>query len=438
MASASRSDAAHRQLHEERRRAVDATGQHRGELAGQVVDDLPDEVEPAVPGVRHHGDRLDLQAHGSRPGPRSVDRVVGPAQVTGRARHRRRPASTSPRASTISARTPRSEGRARRTGRRRHRSWRASASHRSASSRSPVCRLASASAHRMPDRVGPRARARSISRSAVVRCRRASSPRPAAGTARRSGSGRAIRSHELGPVLETVERAPGGPQRAVQVVRVLRRRSWRSGAGDAGQQRLVAVAQRRAGSPGRAPGSPASSTVAIAPEQVCPAGPAAAGAARPATAPRAGPWTMNVVAAHSGAAVRVASTRSGAGRKCDSSQLGVLGQRGERGCSCDSIGPQAAEDGGDRRDRRAVASGQAEPQRLDEVVLLGPDPLQRRVRVGAEQRRRGAPRRSPGPRRGTASVTAVGLPGLRPPGRAELAYGLQHPEARAGRRCRPP
>ena len=43
----------------------------------------------------------------------------------------------------------------------------------------------------------------------------------------------------------------------------------------------------------------------------------------------------------------------------------------------------------------------AVPQRLHEVVLLGPDPLHGREGVGAEERRRGARPRSPVPRRGT-------------------------------------
>ncbi|MGO4417995.1 hypothetical protein AB4Z54_04285, partial [Streptomyces sp. MCAF7] len=94
--------------------------------------------------------------------------------------------------------------------------------------------------------------------------------------------------------------------------------------------------------------------------------------------------------------------------------------------------PQGREYGGRRRDRRAVVAGQPVPQGVDEVVLLGPDPVEGREEVAFMGRVVVRHTEVAGPREETADH-AVGLPGRLPVGGAELPYGLQHPETRPRR-----
>ena len=95
-------------------------------------------------------------------------------------------------------------------------------------------------------------------------------------------------------------------------------------------------------------------------------------------------------------------------------------------------GPQCREHGGGRRHRGTVGPGQAVPERLQEIVLLGPDQLQGRRWVGTERRlvvcqpEISCPSQEP-------VDHPVGLAGRLPLRRAELAHGLQHLEARARR-----
>jgi hypothetical protein len=136
--------------------------------------------------------------------------------------------------------------------------------------------------------------------------------------------------------------------------------------------------------------------------------------------------------AHSASAVRVASRRSGSGSEVRQHLGGLLGQL-HQALEVGLDDPQAPEHGRRGRDRAAVRLGEAVPERLGEVVPLGPDPLHRREGVGPEDRL--VVRHPELARPGQEPVDhLIGLPGRLPARRAELPHRLQHPEpgARGG------
>ena len=243
----------------------------------------PDEVEPAVLGVGHHGDGLDLQCPRVQPGSvrrrrsgrRRVQQVDGAppqaqagldvtageqdlgadAEAERERADRRRPPAAAPSA-PASARPRR---------RRRAAGWRGPAT-----------------TGARPRRTCP---SRSITGSAAGRWRRASSPRS---SCRHSSPIRAW-AHRLQPrscpLLEASSirlAAFSAPSRSPAFSADVAG----DAVGDAGHQRLVAVAQLAQGRAGLGRGPQHDRR---RPGSGCPAGPAAAAAGRPATAPRGAP-----------------------------------------------------------------------------------------------------------------------------------------------------
>ncbi len=137
----------------------------------------------------------------------------------------------------------------------------------------------------------------------------------------------------------------------------------------------------------------------------------------------------NPTSAPSTAAVLVASTRAGSGRKWDSTQAVSLASA----CQAGEVrlgDPQAAQQRRGHRDGRAVLPGRARSAAPAAGCPARP----------GSRRRPASPRRGPAPATAAPksraqprkrSMTRVGLAGLLPAGGAELAHRLQHPEARA-------
>ena len=244
------------------------------------------------------------------------------------------------------------------------------------------------------------------------------------------GVGAGLQIREL-PLLERFQRPPGGFQRAVQVAHVLEEVAD-DAVGGTGHQRLVAVAQlvqgrailgcgaehdRRGSDQGvrRGRGQP------LQGDQ---------------RAHRAGPLDEERVDGAQRQRRPGGLEEVGPGpemRQHPGVLLGQLLQALEVGLD----DPQAPEHGRRGRDRAAVRLGEAVPERLGEVVLLGPDPLHRREGVGPEGRI--VVRHPEVARPGQEPVDhLIGLAGRLPARRAELPHRLQHPEPRARGGCPTP
>jgi hypothetical protein len=228
------------------------------------------------------------------------------------------------------------------------------------------------------------------------------------------------------PVLEGFERAPGGLQRAFQVALVLPEVAD-DGVGGAGHQQLVAVAQlvqSRAifGRGVQHDRDGAGQGVRRGRRQ------SAQGHQR---AHRAGPLDGERV----GGAHRQGRPGDldefGLGPEVRQHPGGLLDQR-RQAWVVGLDGPKAPEHGGGRRDRGAVRHGEPVTERLYEVVLLVPDPLNCQVGIGPERRMVVGHPEVARPRQ-EAADRAAGLTGRLQARRAELPHGLEYPEPGARR-----